>query len=57
MVLQQHKIVFGGSIGAGKSAAIKTLSDIPVIETEAKLIQILIDTVNTPLRLESIMAK
>ncbi len=57
MVLQQHKIVFGGSMGAGKSAAIKTLSDIPVIETEAKLIQILIDTVNTPLRLESIMAK
>lgn len=35
MVLQQHKIVFGGSMGAGKSAAIKTLSDIPVIETEA----------------------
>ncbi|NNH01807.1 ATP/GTP-binding protein [Acinetobacter sp. ANC 5414] len=35
MILQQYKIVFGGSMGAGKSAAIKVLSDIPVIETEA----------------------
>ena len=35
MILQQYKIVFGGSMGAGKSAAIKALSDIPVIETEA----------------------
>jgi signal recognition particle receptor subunit beta len=35
MVLQQYKIVFGGSVGSGKSAAIKTLSDISVIETEA----------------------
>lgn len=35
MLLQQHKIVFGGTMGAGKSEAIKMLSDIPVIETEA----------------------
>lgn len=35
MIFQQYKIVFGGSMGAGKSAAIKALSDIPVIETEA----------------------
>lgn len=35
MILQQYKIVFGGTMGAGKSAAIKTLSDIPVIATEA----------------------
>lgn len=35
MVLQQYKIVFGGTMGAGKSAAIKTLSDIGVISTEA----------------------
>ena len=35
MILQQYKIVFGGSMGAGKSAAIRVLSDIPVIGTEA----------------------
>ncbi|MEB3767690.1 GTP-binding protein [Acinetobacter sp. MD2] len=35
MILQQHKIVFGGTMGAGKSAAIKVLSDIGVISTEA----------------------
>ena len=35
MILQQYKIVFGGTMGAGKSAAIKTLSDIGVISTEA----------------------
>lgn len=35
MLLQQHKIVFGGTMGAGKSAAIQALSDIPVVKTEA----------------------
>ena len=35
MILQQHKIVFGGTMGAGKSAAIKALSDIGVVSTEA----------------------
>lgn len=30
MLLQQYKIVFGGSVGAGKSAAIKMLSDVSV---------------------------
>ena len=35
VILQQYKIVFGGTMGAGKSAAIKTLSDIGVISTEA----------------------
>ncbi len=35
MLLQQYKIVFGGTMGAGKSVAIKTLSDIGVISTEA----------------------
>lgn len=35
MILQQYKIVFGGTMGAGKSAAIQVLSDIPVIGTEA----------------------
>lgn len=35
MILQQYKIVFGGTMGAGKSAAIKTLSDVAVISTEA----------------------
>lgn len=33
--MQQYKIVFGGTIGAGKSAAIRALSDTPVISTEA----------------------
>lgn len=35
MILQQYKIVFGGTMGAGKSAAIQALSDIPVVTTEA----------------------
>ena len=35
MILHQYKIVFGGSMGAGKSAAIQSLSDIPVLSTEA----------------------
>lgn len=30
------KILFTGSVGAGKSSAIESLSDIPVIKTEAK---------------------
>ncbi|MCG2573255.1 ATP/GTP-binding protein [Acinetobacter sp. ME22] len=35
MILQKYKIVFGGSMGSGKSSAIQSLSDIPVISTEA----------------------
>jgi len=35
MILLQYKIVFGGTMGAGKSAAINALSDIPVVSTEA----------------------
>lgn len=35
MILHQYKIVFGGTMGAGKSAAIISLSDIPVLSTEA----------------------
>ena len=35
MILQQYKIVFGGTMGAGKTEAIKTLSEIPVLATEA----------------------
>lgn len=35
MILQQYKIVFGGTMGAGKSAAIKAISDVNVISTEA----------------------
>lgn len=35
MIIQKYKIVFGGAMGAGKSAAIKVLSDIPVVSTEA----------------------
>lgn len=34
MILQKYKIVFGGTMGAGKSEAIKMISDIPVIQTE-----------------------
>jgi uncharacterized protein len=35
MILQRYKIVFGGTIGAGKSAAIRALSDTSVLSTEA----------------------
>lgn len=35
MILQQHKIVFAGSMGAGKSTAIQTISNIDVLTTEA----------------------
>lgn len=35
VILQQYKIVFGGTMGAGKSAAIKALSDTGVLSTEA----------------------
>jgi len=35
MILQQYKIVFAGSMGAGKTEAIKSLSEIPVLATEA----------------------
>lgn len=35
MLVQQYKIVFGGTMGAGKSAAIQVLSDIGVVSTEA----------------------
>ena len=35
MIIQQYKIVFGGTMGAGKSSAIKALSEIDVLSTEA----------------------
>ncbi len=35
MFLQRYKIVFGGTMGAGKTQAITALSDIPVLTTEA----------------------
>ncbi|CAI3124562.1 hypothetical protein MWMV17_MWMV17_03687 [Acinetobacter calcoaceticus] len=35
MIIQQYKIVFAGSMGAGKTEAIKSLSEIPILETEA----------------------
>ena len=35
MILQQYKIVFAGSMGAGKTEAIRSLSEIPVLATEA----------------------
>lgn len=35
MILQRYKIVFGGAMGAGKSAAINAMSDISVVSTEA----------------------
>lgn len=35
MILHPHKIVFAGSMGAGKSVAIQSLSDVPVFTTEA----------------------
>jgi signal recognition particle receptor subunit beta len=35
MLMQRYKIVFAGAMGAGKSQAIASLSDIPVLTTEA----------------------
>ena len=35
MIIQQYKIVFGGTMGSGKSSAIKALSEIDVLSTEA----------------------
>lgn len=35
MIIQQYKIVFAGSMGSGKTEAIKSLSEIPVLATEA----------------------
>ncbi|MBL4796072.1 MAG: ATP/GTP-binding protein [Oleispira sp.] len=34
--MQQYKIIFSGSVGAGKSTAIKVISDIEVVATEAR---------------------
>lgn len=36
MILQKYKIVFGGKMGAGKTQAIKSLSEISVLSTEAQ---------------------
>ena len=36
MILHQYKIVFGGKMGAGKTQAIKSLSEISVLSTEAQ---------------------
>ncbi len=32
----EHKIIFVGPVGAGKTTAINSISDIPVVQTEAK---------------------
>ncbi|MBB3062412.1 GTP-binding protein [Microbulbifer rhizosphaerae] len=32
----EHKIIFSGPVGAGKTTAIKTISDIPVVDTESR---------------------
>lgn len=34
--MQQYKIIFSGPVGAGKSTAIRMLSDIDVVSTEAR---------------------
>ena len=36
MILQQYKIVFAGSMGAGKTEAIRSLSDIEVLDTDVQ---------------------
>ena len=36
MILHKYKIVFGGKMGAGKTQAIKSLSEISVLSTEAQ---------------------
>lgn len=35
MIIQKYKIVFAGSMGAGKTEAINSLSEVPVLATEA----------------------
>ncbi|WP_111892347.1 GTP-binding protein [Acinetobacter sp. MB5] len=35
MILQKYKIVFAGNMGAGKTEAIQSISEIPVLSTEA----------------------
>lgn len=35
MIIQKYKIVFAGSMGSGKTEAIRSLSEIPVLATEA----------------------
>ena len=35
MIIQHYKIIFGGTMGSGKSTAIKALSEIDVLSTEA----------------------
>ncbi len=35
VILQKYKIVFGGTMGAGKTEAIKSLSEVAVLSTEA----------------------
>lgn len=35
MILQEYKIVFAGTMGAGKTEAIRSLSEVPVLSTEA----------------------
>ena len=32
--MAQHKIIFAGPVGAGKTTAIRTLSDIPIVHTD-----------------------
>jgi hypothetical protein len=32
----EHKIIFGGPVGAGKTTSIAAISDIPVVSTEAR---------------------
>lgn len=35
MIIQKYKIVFGGTMGAGKTEAIRSLSEISILSTEA----------------------
>ena len=35
MIIQQYKIVFAGTMGAGKTEAIRSISEIPILVTEA----------------------
>ena len=36
MLLQKYKIVFGGKMGAGKTQAIQSISEVKVLSTEAQ---------------------
>ena len=48
MILQKYKIVFGGTMGAGKTEAIKSLSEINVLYRKESGKEMLSNETNSP---------